>query len=208
MNKELIKKYKKEFDHWLNGGKLLACPIRDKLNGYSIDWQPIDENALWDNKNIAYIINDKYVEFRKAGAEGKQLQVSYNDGKTWFDKSYRKISWSKSQLVRIKPEESKFKLGDWFRAPSGCIYQINETDILHGTEHFIPWQPKPGEWCWFYSKEIKQEHIGTHWAIPSLGQFKSKTETGVETIEGFLYLYCKPFIGELPSLLKDSNEHN
>ena len=24
MNKELIKKYKKEFDHWLNGGKVIT----------------------------------------------------------------------------------------------------------------------------------------------------------------------------------------
>ena len=32
MNKELIKKYKAEFDHWLNGGELLYAYIDDTFS--------------------------------------------------------------------------------------------------------------------------------------------------------------------------------
>lgn len=35
MNKELIKKYKKEFEHWLNGGELLS-KHPDESNWYLV----------------------------------------------------------------------------------------------------------------------------------------------------------------------------
>ena len=163
MNKELIKKYKKEFDHWLNEGEVLACHIKNKLDGYSVDWQVINENAKWDDINITYILNDEFVEFRKAGAEGKQLQVSYPNSPhptTWYDESYHRISWSDNQLVRIKPE-STIKVGDWLFDVQYKTYhrvnrvlsdrvELNEFNILlsviDGYNYEI-WKPKIGEFC-------------------------------------------------------------
>lgn len=118
MNKELILKYKTEFDHWLNDKEVLACPIKNKLNGYAVDWQPIGKNALWDNENIAYIINDEYAELRKAKAEGKTIQF-----KPSIDSDFKDINMSLDSYIkeyphfgvsryRIKPEEPKFKVGD------------------------------------------------------------------------------------------------
>ena len=56
MNKELIKKYKKEFDHWLlDGGELIYH--------YAVGWEPITGWGLPTETII--VINDEYVEFRK-----------------------------------------------------------------------------------------------------------------------------------------------
>ena len=64
MNKELINKYKLEFDYWLNGGKIL--------------YKHTNSNAWWNEEPWSYsisyvtaiIIKDEYVELRKALAEG------------------------------------------------------------------------------------------------------------------------------------------
>ena len=164
MNKELIKKYKAEFNHWLNNGEVLSCAIKNKLNGFVVDWQPMSSyTAKWDDENIAYIINDKYVEFRKAGIEGKQLQVCYPDSTnptTWYDKSYHKISWSDSQLVRIKPEPT-IKVDDWLFNLQYKTYhrvnkvlsdkvELNEFNVLLSAinnHNYKLWKPEVGEWC-------------------------------------------------------------
>jgi hypothetical protein len=206
MNKELIKKYFREFEHWLKGGKVLACPIRDKLNGYSIDWQPIDENALWDNKDIAYIINDKYVEYSKAGAEGKQLQVSYDDGKTWYDKLYRKISWSKSKLLRIKPERHKYKVGDWVihngkykrvtKAVDGYIDSLdNEVAVIMKEESLELWEPQEEKYFWYKNDLVKFHETQTNYGTLLMSARGCSYYPAEENFEE----YCEPFIGQLPT---------
>ena len=71
MNKELIKKYKTEFDHWLNGGKLLAKPnIKGWINYYGEDiWTHSAETLI--------VIDDEYSMFRKALIEGKIVEFKH-----------------------------------------------------------------------------------------------------------------------------------
>lgn len=198
MNKELIKKYKAEFDHWLDGGNILV-----KM---STGWSPVIADYTWHLNDRPYVINDEYVEFRKAGAEGKQLQVSYNGGKTWFDKSYRKISWSKSQLVRIKPEEPKFKVGDWLIEIHSDSYakvlEVIKKDLLRvylydsnaiittESTDFILWQPKLGEWCVMYDTE----------------ENPNADSITLQKWDGKGKWIPIPFIGQLPPYIKDSDE--
>ena len=92
MNKELIKKYKKEFDHWLNEGSLLARVITSDEDDflYTI-WYEVDNKALalgeWTSDYLfnltdiqtnyykpQFIINDEYSIYRKALIEGKIIQ--------------------------------------------------------------------------------------------------------------------------------------
>lgn len=116
MNKELIKKYKTEFDHWLNGGEVLFFTWK----WYNSKDNPgTTFNHSEPEKIKHYIINDEYVEFRKAGIEGKQLQVSYDSGKTWYDKKYSKISWNEKQWVRIKPDDQNSN-EEWFWCANYC----------------------------------------------------------------------------------------
>lgn len=173
MNKKLIKKYKAEFDHLLYGGSVLV-KYTELQNEESYEW--IEDDTIFDNLEEALIIiNDEFVEFRKAGAEGKQLQVSYPNSPhptIWYDKSYHKISWSDNQLVRIKPE-STIKVGDWlydlqyktYHRIENVLEDKIETNMfrvykssINGIDYSL-WKPKPGEWCIVDNSENEDIHI-------------------------------------------------
>lgn len=106
MNKELILKYKTEFDHWLNGGKL-----RHKAYG---KWE--QTNNIWSCRTAdiaAVVIDDEYVEFRKALAEGKVVQIAGLNPiahPTIYKNSYVDMEgglFDKAiELYRIKSEET------------------------------------------------------------------------------------------------------
>jgi len=107
MNKELIKKYKKEFEYWLDGGKLLAW-----YPDASLGWINPDKSInikLWNQEKALIIINDKYVEFRKALAEGKTIQYLNVNG-IWKDTEHTNFSLILKHY-RIKP--NKIKLWYW-----------------------------------------------------------------------------------------------
>ena len=166
------------FKHWLNKGDVLACPVKSKLKGYAIDWQPIDEYAKWDNIDTHYIINDEYVEFRKALAEGKTIQLNeaekFDDSnRGWVDLSCKSLGKSTNlfpvNYYRIKPDESKFKVGDFVRYAHANSPKALEINNINGGRYYftnsemscleyelVPWTPVKGEWCWLYDiKSVK-----------------------------------------------------
>ena len=105
MNKELIKKYKAEFAHWLNGGKLQAKFVNDP-------WEEAPEGIFsFTTINFILVIEDEYVELRKALAEGKTIQMYCKyDGvpPIWDDMTevIKSIGFVMTKdNYRIKPEE-------------------------------------------------------------------------------------------------------
>ena len=107
---------------------------------------------------------------------------------------------------RTKPEEPKFKVGDWVRdLRDNSVFQINSVNfnlnlsITNGV--YIHWQPKPGEWCWFY--QSKRE-------IPTLGNLKYFSDkdsfcaysTPKASMSVKYFKYCEPFLGHLPNNLQ------
>jgi len=57
------------------------------------------------------------------------------------------------------------------------------------------WQPKPGEWCWFWDE-------GTNGVL--LAKFTNITEGKLyRSHGGSVWKYCAPFVGELPEHLKE-----
>ncbi len=234
MNKSLIKKYKPEFEHWLAGGTILY------KHKNSLAWRTTD---CWDYE-IEYvqaiIINDKYVEFRKALAEGKIVQYNFGNygiNRKDFPNTWKDLDTSVGILAdraypdnyRIKPEEPQFKVGDWVintkpphnfgKEPSApfCITQdwldhIKEhgktiqgnTRITGDLENFIPWQPKPGEWCWFFDKNKDKGKTNIVLA-KFISIYTSASSVYYKTshlIDSGLFELCEPFIGELPNHLK------
>lgn len=217
MNFELIRKYKAEFDYYVNGGKLL---IRDKNINFWIGLY----DAHWDmtSQTVEIIINDEYVEFRKAIADGKTIQYydcvwqhelcANLDKYDWID--WKNItsssSFSKTLKYRIKPEELQFKVGDFIRTPDKEVYRILElslddnlqsnllTDGYNCTKEYfkkcIKWTPQAGELCWFTDTDSD---------ISVLSTFKdtSKYNTFI-TNTGVRYDFCEPFIGTKPSWFK------
>ena len=69
LNKRVIRDNKKEFDYWIDGGDLIWTT--KESTGIYFDFK--DDMWIGSRK---YIINDDYVEFRKAENEGKILEVS------------------------------------------------------------------------------------------------------------------------------------
>lgn len=228
MNKELIKQYKAEFDHWLDGGTLLARRwIIDDNDGdtsytiwYSIGWEGWEEDKIF-NTSIEYdktqfIINDEYVEFRKALAEGKTVQ--YNSFMQYYNRwdDIKSIKPSKKDSVknyRIK-SEPRFKVGDWVRdlksnSIAKVISNIGDTELFIeskcGKTHIDSscnttirdlelWKPKPGEWCWFWKSHPANE-------VPVLHQF-NHMDYQYHTKQDGCFNKCEPFIGTLPQELQ------
>ena len=123
MNKELIKKYKAEFDHWLNGGtiqafykqgdepKWLTAEECIEYDGYD-NFSHIIKNLL-EPDDVIIVIDDEYIEFRKALAEGKIIQLDeaakFSDpNRGWVDLSCKSFGSSTHlfpvNYYRIKPE--------------------------------------------------------------------------------------------------------
>ena len=208
MNKELIKKYKAEFDNWLSGGVLLfkwsheepSCWLRE---------DDVISNNLWCHKesDIKYIIiKDEYVEFRKALAEGKTVEVLHYTGYKEFDQNPWKLfaigvsTFDKPvENYRIKPEEPQFKVGDWVRnsISRGDIGKIVEFTnegysktvcLTHNNHCFLQWElwrPQPGEWV-----------------IPDSGINKDTFVVIKYNGVSLIPERCQPFIGELPTILQ------
>ena len=159
MNTELIKKYKKEFDYWVNGGKILMH--------YGNKWIPVTLDAKWEffisdleeMRSFGYVIADEYVEFRKALAEGKTVQYnfgSFGQHKQDFPNVWKDLNLSIGILsdrahpenYRIKPEPI-FKTGDWVYIPEldGNPCEYREDLCCLGLKK---WEPRADEWCWNY----------------------------------------------------------
>lgn len=70
-----------------------------------------------------------------------------------------------------------------------CLFQgkYNSNDC-------VLWQPIEGEWCWVFDDEFRSELTNRAYV----------TSDGViKTHDSCKWKYCEPFIGELPSFLKD-----
>ena len=113
----------------------------------------------------------------------------------------------------------EFKVGDWVRSTkylhmAPCkvesIFESNERKgdfglKSHGTVHYASeaelWQPKEGEWCWFCSVNGNSE-LGQFIEEFFEGRYRYKLN-GTNSIFNCDAVRCEPFIGKLPTFLKD-----
>lgn len=108
----------------------------------------------------------------------------------------------------------ELKIGDWvrdtrsgikrpvFQLQPNCIALTNPEEY---GKQYIKWIPEPGELCWFmFSKHDrpfidKFSHIEKEFILGS-----TIIKPAYHTIGGTLAkAFCEPFIGELPTFLKD-----
>lgn len=141
MNIDTIKKYKNEFDHFVNGGKLLWARARDSKLSWLKATGNHQEFFNTNDEYYIYIIDDEYVEFRKALAEGKSIQSLNIFNETWSNIPNPKFN-GRPEYYRIKPEEPSIKIGDYiYDIPYDKYYRI--TDVLEDkvvTETFRLWK--------------------------------------------------------------------
>ena len=210
MNIELIKKYKKEFDHFLNGGDLLTRTKSDFI------WNDeINENLMWnfEIQDIDIIINDEFSELRKALCDGKTVQAYYKFNDTWNDIIKPKFKDNVSNY-RIKPEEPKFKVCDFVRHRNlktcHIVTNINQGEFSDKistrpslsfdddfSSEYIKWKPSHKELCYF-------THDTNTKTSATLREFREISEDGFYVdCFGTRYIYCEPFLNSKPSWFKD-----
>lgn len=203
MNKELIKKYKAEFDHYLNGGKLL-------YNCGDV-WIEVLSGFRWDNDvrdDYQFIIYDEYVEYRKALAEGKTIQYYVDGFVGWQDVTSMNQSCRHPSSFRIKPEEPKFKIGDWVthngkykrvtKTIDGYIDSLdNQVAVIMKEESLELWKPNAKEYFWYKNDLVKFDEIKTNGTL-----LKSARGRSYYASEESFKDFCEPFIGQLPTFLE------
>ena len=107
------------------------------------------------------------------------------------------------------------KVGDWVNLvrDDGIIFDTFQYDNdWNGKNGFSLelWQPKEGEWCWFRSSHMpKYIQVLAQFKEFSYDSFAGKytimfnKEDVEEGVTSLHYDKCEPFIGELPSFIKD-----
>lgn len=209
MNKQLIKTYFEEFKHWLNGGKVISkytlTPTWSNCQSEDI-WRIPDENI----SKVLVVIDDEYVEFRKALAEGKA--VEYLDFQNeWRDlrENCRKLEGVCLSDLRVKPKEPKFKVGDWVihngvakrvtKAVDGYIDSLdNEVAVIMKEESLELWEPEDGKYFWYKNDLVKFHETQTNLGL----LLESARGCSYYPAEKNFEDYCEPYFGKLPSNLK------
>ena len=229
MNKELIKTYFEEFKHWLNGGNVqVYYKKKDDDHKWLTDEECIEyeghdnfshimQNSL-EPEDVLIIIDDSYSHYRKALAEGKivEVAVDYNDidGYIWECIEDEEFHHFNIEEIRIKPERHKFKTGDWVihngvpkrvtKAVDGYIDSLdNEVAVIMKEESLELWEPEDGKYFWY-----KNDLVRFHETQANIGLL-------LESARGCSYYpaeknfedYCEPFIGKLPSNLKQDSKN-
>ena len=204
MNKQLIKTYFEEFKYWLDGGKLQAKFVYDQ-------WEKAPKDIFsYSMVNFILVIDDEYVEFRKALAEGKEVEyLSSRD--TWENLKENCIIIDAVPVrdLRIKPDVPKFKVGDWVvhngiykrvtKAVDDLIDSLdNQVAVIMKEESLELWKPKKEEYFWFMNDLVKFHETQTNAGIllhsaRGCSYYQNDKDFGE---------LCEPFIGELPSNLK------
>ena len=129
------------------------------------------------NDKDTYVQNDEYAELRKALVDGKTVEYyeknSYNK---WFDittKNRLQLTDFSIDTLRIKPDEPKFKIGDWVKIkqngrltqlkskeyckPNAIYDKISDNYFL--IEDVELWKPKENELCVFWNNDNNDEYI-------------------------------------------------
>ena len=209
MNKELIKTYFKEFEHWLNGGKVLSK--------YTLlpEWSDNQTEDIWripskDISKVLIVINDEYVEFRKAMAEGKTVQYQDYFSKEWLDMKTDHFHGSSDKfyegVYRIKLDKPKFQIGDWIT--DGIeVWQHKENCKVKDQSSWSLWKPKTGEWCWVYDDITKVPVLRKFVCFDN--DFNAPLKHIVENHDGsstLPYKHIEPFIGVLPLKIENTKK--
>lgn len=114
--------------------------------------------------------------------------------------------------------KKEFKIGDWVRSKGSEINSQNaellvkqlksqiqiDKFIIPYIDEWELWQPKEGEWCWFWDDGYRPMLCKSNGKV-----IKYFNGTILYMSDEYIYSgtfgtrYCEPFIGELPSFIKE-----
>lgn len=204
MNLNLIRKYLPEFNSYVKGQQLTL--------GYKTHWGTYEWTDLvwadWDssiNEHII-IINDEYLPYRKALAEGKTVQYMNSNGEIKSLDDWDNIGWKQFkgcvENYRIKPDEPEFKVGDWIRQGTR-VFQYSYKDLQYDKanpthcQNDDLWEPKKGEVCIFWDNKHTNEAIIARYSHSERSFYYPLK------MPNSCYQNCMPFTGVVPPHMKD-----
>lgn len=217
MNKELINKYKDAFDHYLQEGSI--CFKTDIWFTYNPS-SHVDPFVLNRQDTVrSVVINDDYVEFRKALAEGKTVQANKSYGAhaanpdLWEGITEKVMKCYNTGFLRIKPDEPKLQVGDWVvMGRNSNKLQWTEEDSKVVARQGVArqgevtlWEPKKDDWCWFWNEVmLKPEFARLYKIIPEdkAQPYRAYVDSRIAGDDTFKYEHCEPFSGTLPTHLQ------
>ena len=107
---------------------------------------------------------------------------------------------------------NEFKVGDWVEFDNSvfCVHKeyngnryISEevaNNLTNYGKSVTLWQPEIGEWCWFW--EIDSNPKLCQYSKYINGEYEALSIDPYYELEGH-FGFCEPFIGELPSFIKE-----
>ena len=201
MSKEIILKYLTEFNAWVKGQEVY---VMFNNGGHRL------VDSLEDfNEDVKYIVlKDSYFFYRKALAEGKVIEYLGQSSNLWHEVPEPDFNLHPT-CYRIKPDEPKFKVGDFVRYIHTTYPRALEINNINGGRYYFinsemsclehelePWTPVKGEWCWFYDNPNSTKYCN----LSQSGEFNVRY---FKTNCGTSWNFCEPFLNSLPSYLKD-----
>lgn len=123
----------------------------------------------------------------------------------------RVSSGSKHTLIQYnKPVNFIGKVVNISRYPSVCVHPLNQQSLyadFYESEEIELWQPKQGEWCWFWNseKDLTLQKFYKKQQDYFIVVFCEKHKTAgiiFYDVTDKHFKNCEPFTGELPSFLK------
>jgi len=171
-------KHKKVIRWWLDNTDLGVWEKCNEKDGWYLTHEP--KFLL----NCKYAINDEFAKFRKAEADGKQIQYRMIDH---FERVGQYTDWTNTTMdeydnsfqyddveFRIKPDIC-IKPGDWvyvkysngLKKIARCDEKLPNLDDAISLEK---WIPKCGETCVFWDNDGHNEYF--------IAQYKSKSSDG------------------------------
>ena len=107
---------------------------------------------------------------------------------------------------------STYNPGDWLidikgnQRPLNTIFKVEDEYTRYRAADVRPWQPKPGDWCWFWLIDIHNNLVGGP-ICGKLSEIRIKHGLPRYYISGVTdeewFNHCEPFIGQLPSICKE-----
>lgn len=105
--------------------------------------------------------------------------------------NFRPGDWVRHKLLRTKHKCTSINDGEFDNKISVTPSPSFDSGFMREYEL---WTPEPGEWCWFWDE---------HYTSAILAKFENISNGLFLEHHGNEFEYCEPFIGELPSNLKD-----
>ena len=122
-------------------------------------------------------------------------------------------------IINVTPEEPKFKVGDWvveihsttkaqvlelFGNQIRVKFCYPDAIITTDSSDFIPWVPKKGECCWFWNKGTTITILELLETVEDGNRKYFAAMPNIPHSLGGYYQYCEPFLGKLPTKLKET----